>query len=153
CVGDFYGDGNEDIFLAQNFFSVQPETPRYDAGRGLLLKADGSGGFQVVPGQESGIKVYGQQRGAAAGDFHADGRLDLVLTQNGAETKVYRNTQARPGLRVRLRGPAQNQDAFGAVIRLKFGERWGPAREVHGGGGYWSQDSLVQVIAGGATDI
>src|SRR5262249_19179380 len=83
CVGNFYDDGNEVIFLAQNFFSFQPETPRYDAGRGLLLKADGSGGFQVVPGQESGIKVYGQQRGAAAGDFDADGRLDLVLTQNG----------------------------------------------------------------------
>src|SRR5262249_33873686 len=40
CLGDFQGDGNEDIFLAQNFFAVQPETPRYDAGRGLLLKGD-----------------------------------------------------------------------------------------------------------------
>jgi len=25
----------------------------------------------------------------------------------------------------------------------------GAAREVHGGGGYWSQDSAVQVLAGG----
>ncbi|MDW8310686.1 MAG: VCBS repeat-containing protein, partial [Verrucomicrobiales bacterium] len=37
CVGDADGDGHDDLFLAQNFFAVQPETPRYDAGRGLWL--------------------------------------------------------------------------------------------------------------------
>jgi hypothetical protein len=146
CVGDFYGEGNDDIFLAQNFFAVEPETPRYDGGRGLLLKGDGKGGFQAVPGQESGIKVYGQQRGAATADFDGDGRLDLAVSQNGAETKLFRNTQGRPALRVRLRGPAGNLDAFGAVIRLKSGQHWGPARELHGGSGYWSQNSLVQVM-------
>ena len=147
CVGDFDGDGKEDIFLAQNFFAVQAETPRYDAGRGLLLKGDGSGSFRAVPGQESGIKVYGQQRGAAVADFDSDGRLDLVVTQNGAETKLYRNALARPGLRLRLRGPAGNLDAFGAVARLKCGEHWGPVRELHGGSGYWSQDSLIEVLS------
>jgi hypothetical protein len=146
-VGDFDGDGNEDLFLAQNFFAVQPETPRYDAGRGLLLKGDGSGEFRAMPAQESGIRVYGEQRGAAAGDFDGDGRLDLAITQNGAETKLYRNAGARAGLRVRLQGPERNPDAFGAVVRLKLGERMGPARELHGGEGYWSQNSLVQVLS------
>src|SRR5204863_7041706 len=146
CVGDFDGDGNEDIFMGQNFFAVQPETARYDAGRGLLLKGDGSGNFKTVPGQQSGIKIYGQQRGAAIGDFDNDGRLDLVVTQNGAETKLYRNKQARPGLRVRLRGPPQNPDAFGAMVRLQSGQHLGPAQELHGGGGYWSQDSLIQIL-------
>ena len=32
------------------------------------------------------------------------------------------------------------------MVRLRFGERWGPAREVHAGSGYWSQDSAVQVM-------
>ena len=146
CVGDFDGDGCEDLFLAQNFFAVQPETPRYDAGRSLLLKGDGSGNFQAVPGQQSGLKIYGEQRGAAAGDFDGDGRLDLIVAQNGAETRLYHNKTARPGLRVRLRGPKGNLDAFGAVVRLKCGGRWGPARELHGGSGYWSQDSAVQVL-------
>ena len=30
--------------------------------------------------------------------------------------------------------------------RLRFGERFGPAREIHAGSGYWSQDSPVQVL-------
>ena len=33
-------------------------------------------------------------------------------------------------------------------MRLKFGERFGAAREVHGGSGYWSQDDAVQVLGG-----
>jgi len=70
----------------------------------------------------------------------------LVVGQNGAETKLYHNVGAKPGLRVRLVGPARNPTGVGAVVRLRFGERWGAAREVHAGSGYWSQDSAVQVL-------
>jgi enediyne biosynthesis protein E4 len=147
CVGDFDGNGNEDLFLSQNFFAVTPETPRYDAGRGLWLRGDGHGGFSAVPGQESGVKIYGEQRGAALSDYDGDGRVDLVVTQNGAETKLYHNHGAKPGLRVRLSGPPGNLSGVGATMRLIFGPRSGPAREVHAGSGYWSQDSPVQVLA------
>ena len=54
---------------------------------------------------------------------------------------------AKPGLRVRLVGPPGNPSGIGAVMRLRFGEKWGAAREVHAGSGYWSQDSAVQVMA------
>jgi hypothetical protein len=146
CVADFDGDGHEDIFLAQNFFAVQPETPRHDAGRGLWLRGDGAGHFTAVPGQESGLRVYGEQRGAAACDYDGDGRVDLAVTQNGAATRLFHNAGAKPGLRVRLEGPPGNPNAIGAVIRLRFGERLGPAREIHAGSGYWSQDAAVQVL-------
>jgi enediyne biosynthesis protein E4 len=147
CVGDLDGDGNEDVFLSQNFFQVYVDTSRYDGGRGLWLRGDGEGGFRPVPGQESGLLAYGEQRGAALCDYDADGRVDLVLTQNLGPTLLYHNVSARPGLRVRLAGPAGNPQGVGAVLRLGDGSgRWGPAREIHAGSGYWSQDSAVQVM-------
>jgi hypothetical protein len=141
------GDGKEDIFLSQNFFATPSETSRYDAGRGLWLRGDGKGGFSAVPGQESGVKVYGEQRGAALCDYDGDGRVDLAVTQNGAETKLYKNLSAAPSLRVRLNGSPGNPQAVGAAIRLMREKIAGPAREVHAGSGYWSQDSAVQVMA------
>ncbi len=145
-VADVDGDGKEDIFLSQNFFATDGETSRYDAGRGLLLKGDGQGGFASLPGQQSGVEVYGEQRGCALADYDGDGRVDLVVTQNGAETRLYHNVGAKPGLRVRLVGPPGNPQGIGASVRLRFGERFGPAREIHAGAGYWSQDSAVPVM-------
>jgi hypothetical protein len=147
CVADFDGDGREDLFLAQNFFAFRVEDFRLDASRGLLLRGDGTGKFNAVPGQVSGILVYGEQRGAAVSDFNHDGRVDLVVTQNGAATKLFRNVTARPGLRVRLSGPPGNPDGLGATTRLKFADGWGPAREVHAGSGWWSQDSACTVLS------
>ena len=147
-VADYDGDGYEDVFLSQNFFAEGPETSRCDAGRGLWLRGDGKGGLRTVPGPESGVMVYGEQRGAAAADFDRDGRVDLLVTQNAAETRLFRNVRAKPGLRVRLKGPSGNPLGYGTQLRLKWGEQLGPAREVHGGGGYWSQNSPVQVLGG-----
>jgi hypothetical protein len=145
-VADFDGDGIEDVFLSQNFFATEPEVPRYDAGRGLLLKGQGNGRFTPVPGQESGIQVYGEQRGAAVADFDHDGRVDLAVTQNAGPTRLFHNMGAKPGLRVRLIGPVGNRGGIGAQVRLQFGTKWGPVREIHAGSGYLSQDSLVQVL-------
>ena len=152
CAGDFDGDGDEDVFLGQNFFDLPAEGLRDDAGRGLLLKGDGKGGFAVMSGQVSGIKVYGEQRGCAMADYDGDGRLDLVISQNGEATRVFHNVGAKPGLRIRLRGPADNPSALGAVLRIRRGGKLGPAREIHAGSGYWSQDSLQQVMAADAGD-
>jgi hypothetical protein len=145
-VADFDGDGREDVFLAQNFFALRPELPRLDAGRGLLLRGLDGGKLDPVPGQTSGLAIYGEQRGAAASDFNEDGRIDLVVAQNGVATRLFQNSGGAPGLRVRLLGSPGNPLAIGAAVRLHFDQRKGPLVELRAGSGYWSQDSLVLVL-------
>jgi hypothetical protein len=145
-IADFDGDGNEDVFLAQNFSYTAVGLPRYDAGRGLLLRGNGTGGFSPMTGRASGIMVYGDQRGAAYADYDGDGRLDLAVSQNASTTRLYHNRLGKPGLRVRLRGSAMNPDGIGAQIRVVYGDRMGPVREVQAGSGYWSQNGATQVF-------
>lgn len=147
AVGDMDGDGAEDVVLGQNDFAVRMDDNRMDAGRALLLRGDGKGGMAAVPGRESGLLVYGEQRGVAVADYDEDGRPDLVVAQNGAATRLLHNVGARPGLRVKLRGPEGNPEGIGGILRVGVGEVWGPARLVRGAGGDGSQDASTQVMA------
>ncbi|MBI1840428.1 MAG: CRTAC1 family protein, partial [Verrucomicrobia bacterium] len=152
-AADFNNDGHYDLFLAQNFFGLPPGEDRADAGCGALLLGDGTGTFAAASARQSGLSAVGEGRGAATGDFDHDGRQDLVIGQNRGETKLYRNTSASPGLRVQLKGSAENPKAVGAIIRPEFkGGRRGASHEIHLGGGYWSQDS-TDVTLGRRDDI
>ena len=84
---DLNRDGALDLVLSQNFFPVLPEdATRQDSGEGSVLFGDGSGGF--LPGPP--LLLYGDGRGILAADLDGDGRDEIVATQNGAETYVYR---------------------------------------------------------------
>ena len=150
--GDFNGDGHEDVFLAQNYFATRPNVSRLDGGRGVLLLGDGTGTLEVAEASRSGISVWGDQRAAVSGDWDEDGRLDLVVSQNRGQTKLFHNQGAAPGLRVRLVGPPGNPTGIGAQLRLANGTNLGPAREIHGGSGYWGQESAVTVLYGVGDD-
>ncbi len=146
-VADFDGNGTEDLFLAQNFFATSPRLPRLDAGRGLLLLGDGQGGFTPQTGADSGIQIYGESRGSAVSDYDKDGKTDLIVSQNGNQTKLFRNKTGKPGLRIRLVGPDSNPGAVGATVRLVSENKPGPVRELRTASGYLSQDSLLQVMS------
>ena len=146
AIADFDGDGTEDLFLGQNFSQTTIGWPRADAGRGLLLQNDGTGKLVPLTGRRSGLVIYGDQRGAAYADYDGDGRLDLAVSQNAGATRLFHNRGARPALRVRVKGTASNPDGVGVQLRLVYGERMGPVREVQAGSGYWSQNGAVQLL-------
>ena len=76
-----------------------------------------------------------------------DGKIDLLVSQNGAETKLFQNENSKSGIRIILRGPKLNPWGFGSKIQLKYTDgSSGPIREIQSGSGYWSQNSPVQVM-------
>lgn len=146
-IADFDNDGTEDLFIGQNSFGYTRQTPRLDAGQGMMLRGNGDGTFEPIPAAQSGIKVYGEQRGAALGDFNNDGSTDIILSQNGGMTKVFQNSTRAVGTRFRLEGTMSNQDAVGSSLRIIYDDgSEGPRRYIQAGGGYASQNSFTQVL-------
>ena len=62
AVGDYDGDGKQDILLGGNFYESKPEVGIYDASYGMLLKGDGKGNFTKVPEKQSGFVLEGAVR-------------------------------------------------------------------------------------------
>ena len=111
----------------------------YTAAAGVTFRHETGGGSPLTILQTAG-------GGCGIFDYDGDGRVDVVMTQNGNATKLYHNLRARSGVRIRLRGNGGNPTGIGAKLRLMAGEKKGPVREIHAGSGYWSQDSAVAVM-------
>ncbi len=145
-VGDFDGDGFEDLFLAQNFFPTREQGERLDASRGVLLKGHGTETFTVLEPGRSGINLFGDQRAAVLGDFDRDGMSDLFVTRNSGKNVLFLNKSKKIGLRVVVQGAAGNTHGIGSVLRLKYHDGMGAARQITGSSGYRSQGSTIQVL-------
>lgn len=142
CVwGDYDNDGDLDLYVA---CFGQPNA---------LLANDGAGGFTDASAAFPLLADAGNGVGAAWADIDNDGDLDLYLANYQGANRLYLNQTAGSGhwLHVRLLGTRGNVSAIGARVRVVAGGR-AMIREVHGGSGYLSQDSLpVEFGLGAAT--
>ncbi len=77
AVGDFNGDGNLDLAVADSY-----------TGTVTLLKGDGAGNFTPFPGSPVavGSGPYSGPFSVAVGDFNGDGNLDLAVANFGDGT-------------------------------------------------------------------
>jgi len=140
---DVDGDGNLDLYAVQNFTATQFETPPFRGGLSILLLGDGTGQFQPVPSNQSGLLVAGDGRGLAQTDFNGDGRPDFVVGVNDGELMAFVNitTSGNKTIQIKLQGKPGNPLAAGARITWK-----GRSAEIYQGSGYLSQStSAIQV--------
>lgn len=77
-VRDFNGDGHLDVLAVGNFFDFEIETPRNDAGTGLLLVGNGQGEFQALDAQSSGFFANGDAKKIGM----VRGKNEVVLVAN-----------------------------------------------------------------------
>lgn len=142
-VRDIDGDGNQDIVLAQNFFTPQRETGRMASGLSLLLLGKPNSGqhvFEPVWPHLSGINVPGDAKSLATPDLDGDGLPDLSFGINAAAMNGFlskgKTSDIKPQrLRIRLSESPQNPDAIGAMVTINGQQR----AEVRAGEGYLSQ--------------
>jgi len=147
AVIDPNGDGNPDLFLAQNFYGPQLETRPMNDGLGILLEGDGKGGFTPVWPLRSGLVVPEDAKSVVSADLNRDGRPDLVIGVNDGPVLAFENRMKTTPLAVRLAGPGGNPSGVGARVTVDFGVGGTRVAEVTAGSGYLSQAPPVLYFA------
>ncbi len=137
---DANGDGALDITMVGNHYTREPETGLWRGTLGTTLLGDGKGGFNEVDLGESGFVVAGDGKSLAQTDLNADGRPDLVASQNNDRVLVFVGTSSTPAaLSVRLQGKRGNLCAVGARVTLLFEDGSEARQDLASGSGYLSQ--------------
>ena len=80
-VKDFNNDNNLDVIMVGNMYASEIETPRNDAGIGLLMLGDGKGGLLPQVGTESGLFLRNDAKKVKI--MTSKERLILVANNNG----------------------------------------------------------------------
>jgi hypothetical protein len=121
-----------------------------------LFLNDGHGRFRDVTSQIGAAFASPKvARGLACADFDRDGDLDILITANGGEARLFRTdiTNGNRSIRFQLQGTKSNRDAIGAVVRL-FDRTGNQSRMVRSGSSYLSQSELpVTFGVGKRTEI
>ena len=112
---DFNNDGNIDIALNGNEFSMSPLFGRCDALNGLILQGDGKGNFTPLSIQQSGFNVPGN--GKALVQLIVNNKLALAASQNSSWLKLFESKDHEEKF-ITL----QPGDAY-AIVQLKNGQK------------------------------
>ena len=142
---DYDKDGDLDLFISK----APMGTFR---GEIKLLRNDGSGVF--VNATSGALSDTGFWYGSTLGDFDNDGDLDIYVANAGGSNRLIMNQKGTTNhwLHVNLVGVASNKSAIGARVRAVSGSL-SQIREISGGSGYMSQNSLTAEFGLGSRTI
>jgi hypothetical protein len=135
---DFDGDGDKDLFLAENYRYTQPETGRWNLGYSTVLLQNADG-FEVVDMLPAGVNIHEDARGAVAFDANADAKTDIFVSLSDGSPKMLLGRKATAAqLAVTLQGKPGNRFGSGAVLSLTLDDGSRLRRLVQAGQGYLS---------------
>jgi hypothetical protein len=155
---DFDNDGNLDLFLANShpddMIDSYGGNVKYQEPL-LLFHNDGKVLHNVS--KEAGpvfAKTF-PARGLAIGDFDNDGRVDVVVANNGEAPLILRNTSGEGNhwVGVRLEGTKCNRDAIGALLSWSVGGVKKSRLKTSGGSYLASHDPREVIGLGAATKL
>jgi hypothetical protein len=126
--GDFDNDGRLDLYLSN---LASSNRLLMNSGDGVFTDAT----YGCLAGPDSG-------RGVACSDYDQDGDTDLYVVSDSKNRLLRNNLRSGHWLHVRLAGALSNSWGIGARIRIVSGGL-SQIREISGGSGYMSQNSLV----------
>lgn len=128
---DFDGDGNLDVLMSGNDFSIEVGIGRLDAFNGLLLKGNGKGAFSPLSMSESGIFIPGDGK-ALVRLRGANGNYQIAASQNRDALKLFRLNSTRKLISL-------NAEDVSAVVHYSDGRK--RKEEFYYGAGFMSQSS------------
>ncbi len=85
---DANDDGNLDAVLVGNLYASEVETPRADAGIGLLLLGDGNGSFNALSLSESGLKANHDSKHSSL--INIANEKAIIVANNNGPMQVFR---------------------------------------------------------------
>src|SRR4030095_15373275 len=123
---DYDNDGRVDLFLANghpdDMVEKYSQQVRYKEPL-LLFHHDGTKLVNVSDQGGSAFAKTFPARGLAVGDYNNDGRIDVLVGNNGgAPLLLKNNASGNHWLGLKLQGTACNRDAVGARITWSFGD-------------------------------
>ena len=155
---DYDNDGHLDLLLANGHPDdmIENYSTQVKYAEPLLLFHNEGGKLKdVSKGAGPAFERTFPARGLAVGDLTNDGRLDVVISNNGAAPEILKNVsgEGHHWLGLTLQGTACNRDAIGAKITWSFGGQTRSRIKTAGGSYLSSHDPRVVVGIGAATKI
>jgi hypothetical protein len=151
---DYDNDGNVDLLLANghpdDMIESYSQQVRYKEPL-LLFRHDGTR-LQNVSDQAGPVfKKAFPARGLAIGDYNNDGRIDVLVGNNGEAPVLLKNNAggANHWVGLKLQGTTCNRDAVGATITWSAGGKT-RSRYKANGGSYLSSHDMREVLGLGA---
>jgi len=151
CFADLNNDTNPDLVHVNGFST--PSAGEYFNDPARVFISNGNGTF-TESAQELGLNDTGQGRGIVCFDYDKDGDIDIFITNNDQQVKMFRNDGGNQNnfINISLTGLPPNTQGVGAkIIITASGQK--QIREIRAGSNFVSQNPAYAHFGLGSAEV